>query len=169
MERSKRRGSTMLEFTLVGIPAVFLLISIFEISRGMWAYHTMTRAVNVGARYASLHGQGCSSTGYNCGITVGDVANKIITAAPGISPDALTLTLASAVSGTVTCSPLSNCLNNATPWPPATSGENEPGKEILITGQYTFRSALAMVAPGSSPVNFAAANLGASSRQVIQF
>ena len=169
MERSKHRGSVLLEFTLVGIPALFLLISIFEISRGMWAYHTMTRAVNVGARYASLHGQGCSRTGYHCGITVGDVANKIAAAAPGISPSALTVTLTSAVSGTVTCNPLSNCLTDATPWPPATSGENEPGKEILITGQYMFRSALAMVAPGSSPDSFAATNLGATSRQLIQF
>ena len=74
----------MLEFTLVGIPSLFLLISIFEISRGMWTYHTLTRAVNVGVRYASLHGQGCSSNGYSCGITVRDVAGKIAAAAPGL-------------------------------------------------------------------------------------
>lgn len=159
----------MLEFTLVGIPSLFLLISIFEISRGMWTYHTLTRAVNVGARYASLHGQGCSSNGYSCGITVGDVAGKIAAAAPGLPASLLTVTLTSAVSGTVTCSPLSNCLTDTTSWPPATGRENAPGKEIVIAGQYTFRSALSMVVPGSSPVSFSTVNLAAQSRQVIQF
>lgn len=166
---SKTRGSSMLEFTLVGIPALFLLISIFEISRGMWAYHTLTTAVNVAARYASLHGQGCSATGYTCGIAVEDVANKIAATAPGFSPNDLNVTLTSAVSGTVTCRPLSSCQTNTTPWPPAASGENAPGQEIVITGQYLFRSALAMVVPGSAPVSFSSVNLGASSRQVIQF
>lgn len=159
----------MLEFTLVGIPALFLLISIFEISRGMWSYDSLAAAVNAGARYASLHGQGCSSAGYHCGIAVQDVAAKIAASAPGIRPSDLTVTLTSAVSGTITCSPLSSCLTNTTPWPPATSQENAPGKEIVIAGQYTFRSALAMVVPASTPVQFAATNLISSSRQVIQF
>ncbi len=167
--RSLKRGSSLVEFTLVGIPALFLLISIFEISRGMWAYHTLAIAVNVGARYASLHGQGCQSPGYHCGIAVQDVAGKIAAAAPGISPALLSVTLTSAASGTVNCVPLSTCLNNTTAWPPAVSHENSPGKEIVVTGQYTFRSALAMVVPGARPVNFSTVNLGASSRQVIQF
>jgi Flp pilus assembly protein TadG len=38
-----RRGSSILEFVLVGIPIIFVLISLFEISRGMWTYHTMGR------------------------------------------------------------------------------------------------------------------------------
>ena len=135
----------------------------------MWTYHSLAIGINAGARYASLHGQGCSSTGYSCGIAVQDIANKIAAAAPGIPPYAVTVTLTSAVSGTVTCNPLSSCFNNTTAWPPSTSQENAPGKEIVITGQYTFRSALAMVVPGSTPVNFATVNLAASSRQVIQF
>lgn len=168
-KRKRTAGSTILEFTLVGIPLIFLLISIFEISRGMWVYHTLAAAINTGARYASLHGQGCSQNGYNCAIEVKDVAAKIAASAPGLSADALTVTLTSAASGTVTCNPLSSCLANAAAWPPAVSHENAPGAEILITGSYLFRSALAMVVPGSSPIAFAATNLGASSRQVIQF
>lgn len=159
----------MLEFTLVGIPALFLLISIFEISRGMWTYDSLAAAINAGARYASLHGQGCSSTGYHCGIAVQDIAGKIASSAPGIRASDVTVTLTSAVSGTITCNPLSSCLTNSTPWPPAASQENAPGKEIVIAGQYTFRSALAMVVPASAPVQFAVTNLNASSRQVIQF
>jgi Flp pilus assembly protein TadG len=169
MATHSKKGSATLEFTLVGIPALFLLISIFEISRGMWTYDSLSAAVNAGARYASLHGQGCSATGYQCGIAVEDVARKIAASAPGILPSDLTVTLTSAVSGTITCSPLSSCLTNTTPWPPAASHENAPGKEILVAGQYTFRSALAMVVPASAPVQFAVTHLSASSRQVIQF
>ena len=32
--------------TLVGIPIIFTLICVFEISRGMWIYHTLAYAVN---------------------------------------------------------------------------------------------------------------------------
>jgi len=167
--RVRTRGSSILEFTLVGIPSLFLLISIFEISRGMWAYHTLAKAVNVGARYASLHGQGCSTNGYRGGIAVQDVAGKIAAAAPGIPASTIAVTLTSAVSGPVTCNPLSTCLTDSTAWPPAASNENAPGQEIVITGQFMFRSALAMVIPGSRPVSFSATNLSASSRQVIQF
>ena len=39
--RNRERGTTLLEFTLVGIPLIFLLISTVEISRGMWQYHTL--------------------------------------------------------------------------------------------------------------------------------
>ena len=35
MRRARSRGNTMVEFTLVGIPIMFALISVFEISRAM--------------------------------------------------------------------------------------------------------------------------------------
>lgn len=164
-----RRGSVILEFTLVGIPCLFALVSIFEISRGMWVYHTLSEAVDVGARYASLHGQGCSSAGYHCGIAVQDVAAKIAAAANGVPATVFSVTLTSAASGAVVCSPLSSCLANASAWPPSVSNENAPGKEIVVSAQYTFRSALAMFIPGTSPVNFAITHFSAASRQVIQF
>ena len=56
-----RRGSSILEFVLVGIPIIFVLISLFEISRGMWTYHTMAYAVREGVCYATVHGKGCAS------------------------------------------------------------------------------------------------------------
>ncbi len=170
MFRSNRvRGSSILEFTLVGIPAIFLLISIFEVSRGMWIYHTLASAVNAGARYASLHGQGCSSAGYNCGVAVQDIAGKIAAEVPGIPPADVSVTLTSTASGTVTCTPLSSCLTNTASWPPSVANENAPGQEIVIGARYTFRSALAMFFPGVSPVKFAVTNFTAASRQIIQF
>ena len=56
-QRNLEKGSSMVEFALVGIPLIFILISIFEISRGMWMYETVAHAVREGARYAAVHGQ----------------------------------------------------------------------------------------------------------------
>jgi hypothetical protein len=156
----------MVEFTLYGIPAVFLLISIVEISRGMWTYHNLNYGLNVGARYVSLHGSGCTTSPYSCGIKVQDVANRIASATMGIPSDAMNVTLTSN-AGSKPCNPLSSCQTDTTAWPPASA--NAPGNEILITGTYTFRSALSMFFPGSSPVQFAVTKLNASSRQVIQW
>ena len=57
--RRRRRGATMLEMTLVGIPTIFILISIFEISRGIWMYETLAYAAKAGVRFASVHGADC--------------------------------------------------------------------------------------------------------------
>jgi Flp pilus assembly protein TadG len=59
--RNRRRGSSTLEFTLVGIPIIFVLISTFEMARGMWNYHTIAYAVKEGTRFASVHGIDCST------------------------------------------------------------------------------------------------------------
>jgi hypothetical protein len=66
----------MLEFVLIGIPVIFVLISIFEIARGMWTYHTMAYAVREGVRYASVHGKGCASPN-TCQVTIGQITSVI--------------------------------------------------------------------------------------------
>src|ERR1700691_3435129 len=87
--RRRRRGATMVEMTLVGIPTIFILISIFEISRGIWMYETLANAAKAGVRYATVHGADCVTSGssgtfnefggiYNaCTVTAGGVANVI--------------------------------------------------------------------------------------------
>ena len=79
--RSGERGASTIEMTLVGIPLMFVLISIFEISRGMWTYHTMATAVREATRYAMVHGQNCVYTPptitNNCAITVGNLATRL--------------------------------------------------------------------------------------------
>jgi hypothetical protein len=94
-----RRGQTMLEFTLVGIPLMFVLISIFEISRGMWTYHTMAFAVKDGVRFASVHGINCiNTTGSggsdpnNCATTIAVIAQKIRDAGVIFDPTQTALT-----------------------------------------------------------------------------
>ena len=48
--RKRSRGATILEFSLVGIGLIFVILSFFEVSRGMWTYQTLAYAVREGER-----------------------------------------------------------------------------------------------------------------------
>src|SRR5262245_28652088 len=164
--RKHQRGSTLLEFTLIGIPLLFTIISTFEIARGMWIYQTLAFAVKDGAKYASVHGNSCSTSGNSCSITVADMAARIKTSGSGLLPDELSFTLTDS-GGSINCATLSACLTNATAWPTAAGGV--AGSSISITARYAFVSSLAMFWPGHEPVRFATVNLPASARATIQF
>lgn len=180
-----RRGQTMLEFTLVGIPLMFVLISIFEISRGMWMYHTMAFAVKDGVRFASVHGINCiNTTGSGgsdpntCATTIAVIAQKIRDAGVIFDPTQATLTFFPGDGGgtSTTCKMVggggTDCPQLTTnAWPPSGAGDlNAMGKPIRIDVTAPFRSALAMFWPGSSPIhNFGTFNLGASSTDYIQY
>jgi Flp pilus assembly protein TadG len=49
------KGSAIVEFTLVAIPLIFIQISIVEICRGMWDYHSLAQAVKVPRAGARRH------------------------------------------------------------------------------------------------------------------
>jgi hypothetical protein len=147
MPRRSGRGNATIEFTLVGIPLVFVLISTIEMARGMWIYHTLAYAVKEGTRYAVTRGQNNpTQTMYQ------DVCHVIAQAGTGLLPEDLTLSFTSA-SGT---SPLytANSCPSTTPWPPGNNAgviDNQPGQTISITGYYPFVSALSMFWPGAGP------------------
>jgi Flp pilus assembly protein TadG len=156
----------MVEFTLVAIPIIFVVISIFEMSRGMWNYHTLDQAVKVGARYASLHGHECTQDGNNCAATVQQIAQQIASAAVGL-PQNVVVTLTSATAANQVQCILSTCLTNTTVWPP--TPDNQDGLDIEVSATYPFRSAISMFWPGSHPMAFAAGDFPAYSRQTIQY
>jgi Flp pilus assembly protein TadG len=159
----KERGSAMLEFTLVGILLLFVLISTFEIARGMWTYHTLAYAAREGTRYASMHGKGCASPN-TCQITVGQIASLIESAGPGMDPNNTTLTLTPA-SGSATSDTIANLLSNSTTWPPAAA--SAPGKNVQISLNYPFQTFLAILwQPGAGSQVF---HLAASSEEPIQY
>src|SRR6185295_9073071 len=80
-----RRGSAMIEFTLVGIGLIFVLISIAEMSRGMWVYHTLAHVAKEGNRYAIVHGRNCEVlTGCQPYITRQALAQKMQYAGVGL-------------------------------------------------------------------------------------
>jgi Flp pilus assembly protein TadG len=177
--RRRERGATTIEMTFVGIPLILTLVSIFEISRGMWIYSTLAYAVKDGVRYASVHGVNCVNNPpgvtNSCEIHISDVATTIQNAGVGLDPATTTLTFTPAVSGTpCTLGPASTsgtCLSlTSTVWPPTTGNENNVGQPIQINIVTPFHSALAMFWPGSTkPVTFTLVNLGASSTNNIQF
>ena len=172
--RKNSQGSSLIEFTLVGIPLIFILISTFEMGRGMWAYGTLAAAVREGTRFAVVHGQDCATAPNNCQVTVAQIAQRIQNMGVGLLPDQLNFTLSSATR-TVACNPLQSCLANTTCFPTAAdcSGTVDfsatPGMPVTIDATYPFQSAIAMFWPGNAPIVFGVHTFRASSRETIQF
>jgi Flp pilus assembly protein TadG len=172
MSTSRRRrtaGAGILEFTLVGIPLIFVLISTFEMARGMWMYHTLAAGIKAGVRYAGVHGQNCGVPPNTCTVTISQIATKIQTAGPGLSSD-VTLAFTDNSGSTTTCA-LATCISSYTTaaWPVST--QNAPGLKIKIKGIYAWRSALAMFWPGAGGAwgPSGIVNLSAVSKDNIQF
>jgi len=149
--RRKSLGNATLEFTLVGIPLVFVLISTIEMARGMWIYHTLAFAVREGVRYTIVRGQ--NSLVHP---TYADVCNTIVKAGPGLIPADLNLTFTTQVgvqkpdgkSASVSTGPYqaNSCAGGT--WPPL-GLSNQPGQVVGISATYPFQSAIAMFWPGA--------------------
>ena len=168
--RVRTAGAGVLEFTLVGIPMIFLLISTFEMSRGMWMYHTLAAGVKEGVRYSIVHGQNCTISPNTCGATISTIATKIKTSGTGLPASDVTLYFTDASGGTTTCT-LANCIANYTTsyWPNSTN--NAPGLKVKISGIYPFKSTLVMFWPGSGGAlgPSGTVNLSAMSMESIQY
>jgi Flp pilus assembly protein TadG len=178
--RRKRLGQTLVEFTFVGIPMLFVLISIFEISRGMWIYHTLSYSVKAGIRYAIVHGINCATTTdnpNNCLVqmgpatTAGTIAYVIRQAGIGLDPATTTITFFSVGSASTSCTLASSSCTGV--WPPydatGATSLDAVGSLVRIDITTPFKSALAMLWPGAKPVSFASGTLGATSQDYIQF
>jgi Flp pilus assembly protein TadG len=182
--RHRSLGQSLVEFTLVGIPIVFVLISIFEISRGMWMFHTLAYAAKAGIRYATVHGFNCTQSPNACSVTIGPYSNNtadcttvppssnltlatvIWCAGVGLDPDTTQLTFTDGLGVKTTCY-LSACTATPNPWPPASA--NLVGYTISVQITAPFKSALAMFWPGARPVSFTQTLFPASSSDTIKF
>ena len=165
--RPGTKGVAILEFSLIGIGLIFVVISFFEVARGMWIYHTMAYAVREGARYASVHGKNCAAPA-SCLVTVSQIAAVVKSAGPGLDPDNTTLTLTPA-AGSATTDTITNLLGNTgTDWPPVAG--YAPGQPVKISATYPFRTFLALFWMGQRTLNDSQTfQLGASSTELIQF
>ena len=169
----RQRGNTTLEMTLIGIPLIFILISIFEISRGMWNYHTVAYAAKEGVRYAIVHGQNCGAVGpiaNTCLKKAQDIATVIKNAGVGLNPDQTKLTFKSAGNPDVNAVTLKNCVNGVgncgNNWPVA----NAVGTIIEIDINTEFHSMASLFWPGAGKgISFAATKFYASSQDRVQF
>jgi hypothetical protein len=163
----RRRGNATIEFTLVGIPLLCVLISTFEMARGMWLYHTLAYAVKEGARYAAVRGQNSPNQVPLGGVGVAPaipICAYIMQQGPGLVPSQVTFTFHSATQADISIN-AQECINNQTTatqtvWPPGgkflspqTSGgntivDNQAGQVISINASFTFQSSILMFWPG---------------------
>lgn len=183
LERKKdgRRGASLIEFTLVGIPIIFLLISVFEISRGMWLYQTAAHASREAARYIVVHGSNCKDDTDPCGRTVSEIAQELKFHLVGLDPNEVELTLRAGCSDggamRVACATnetkatLQTYLSNTdtTHWPGAT-GASLSLFFVEVEIEFPFRSAIAMFWPGAGRgQSFGTVPMFAASREMFQF
>jgi hypothetical protein len=165
-KQSGRKGQALLEFTLTAIPMIFLLISVEEMSRGMWIYTTLAHTVKEATRYGIVHGADCAQADSSCPVTLGQVATRIQQAGQGLDPSRLNIVLQTS-NGTQNCTPLNSCLSSATTWPAAP--DNSVGLPITVSATYPFNSALAMFIPQVGSMSFSAMNFSASSKEEIRY
>ena len=167
--RKQQSGVALVEFTLAGIALIFLLICTFHLSIAMWNYHTLTYAVHETTRYACVKGVNCTKPGNTFSITVGNIATKVQTLAIGLQGPQLSMTLTTDSGAQTSCSPLSNCLNSTTVWPPGTNTDNAVGKKISISAIYQYQSPMLFFWPGQTVQKFGSVWLPANSTQTIMF
>lgn len=161
----RRSGQSLVEFTLMGIPMVFVTISVIYMSIGMWQFFSLAYASEMTARYVSLHGATCSQNGNTCTITVGNVATFFAAQAMALDTSKVIVKMTDG-SGTTTCNPVSNCTSTSTQFP--NTGNNSVGSDITITATYGVKSPLAMFWPPN--IDWAHDyTVGALSRQRIMF
>jgi Flp pilus assembly protein TadG len=166
-KRRRSKGSTVLEFALVGVPMIFTFISIVEMGRAMWTYQTLAYASNETNRYIAVHGTHCGSGSNNCKLTIGNVATTAEGYAIGLNTGTLNMTLTSP-STTQNCNPVSSCTSNGSAWPPA--ADSTVGTVIQVRLQYQFYSAIAMLWPSAGKgAIYGTYNMGAYSKQRVLF
>jgi hypothetical protein len=172
--RQHQGGNAVIEFTLVGIPMMFVLISIFEMSRGMWMYQTLSAGVKAASRYSIVHGRNCDIAPNACPSTVQSVATALRNNGPGLLPEEVMVTLSTVTAGgaptggtQISSTSLQTLLTDTRRWPD--SPGNDPGMMVSITATVPFRSALAFFWPGSGGFTFGAILLGSSTAEAIQF
>ena len=149
IRRPSETGNAMIEFTLVGIPLIFILLATFEMARGMWLYNTAAHAVREGARFAAVHGEDCSTAPNKCWVTVGDVAAVIRAAGVGLDPADFWVALITTAPNTVpavTYTTLSTLLTNGSTF--AADATGAAGNDVTVAGIYHFRTALTALFPG---------------------
>jgi Flp pilus assembly protein TadG len=154
--RRRQGGSAILEFTLTGIPLIFVWINIVQMSLGMWHYHTLQYAIKQAGAYVAVHG---SNGGY-CQTNlcrVQDAAAVMAQYAIGMPQSSIQMTFTPITSsinhttqGTAIPCQLDTCQTTATLFP-------NGNPEFEIRAEYQFNNALGMVAAGgggSGPIKF---------------
>jgi len=159
----------MVEFTIAGIAGATLIFSIVQLGLVMWNYHTLAYAVHETNRYIASHGRSCTTNGNTCGITVGDIANKLKTYAVGIPDKQMSMTLTSQSGTVVPCTTVASCETNTTQWPPVAGLDNNPGNYTKITAKTQLNVAILALWFGATAKTASTITLPATSNIPIMF
>jgi Flp pilus assembly protein TadG len=173
-KRFSIRGGSFLEFVFVGVPLIFVLISIFEISRGIWVYNSLSHGVKEGTRFAVVHGNNCSVAPNACTVTAGQICQTILDMAPGLVPAQVVNVRLASRTRTLTFATLPLCIASGTVFPSQTAPTSpdvggDRGAPVTITARYQFDSALAFFWTGTSGFTFGRLYLAASAEEPIRY
>lgn len=163
---NKRRGNALIEFTLLGIPMIFILVSIVSMSIDAWAYQNLAWAVDQTARYATLHGTTCTENGNSCAINIGSMATYFINTASALDAGSVSVSFTDG-SGTTTCNPVNSCKTSITTFP--NSSYNSTGSDVKVAATYTLSNPIALFWPSGGSMASSNFTVGATSRQSIEF
>jgi Flp pilus assembly protein TadG len=164
---ARRRGSSLIEFTLVGIPAIIICTSVMTCAIDMWQYYTLSYAVDQTARYAALHGDTCSAGSNACTITRADVGTYFQNQAIALTVSSTTIVLYDG-SSNVTCNPVNSCPASSSRFP--SIGHNVPGTDaITVTATYPLINPIFMFWPGARSATATSFTVGATSSQPVVF
>ena len=166
IENRRRRGSALLEFTLLGVPVIFLITSVVSCSIDMWQFYTMEFAVESTARYIAVHGATCSANGNTCTIKVQDVATFFEGQSPALNTSKVNVTLTDG-SGSTNCNPVTSCAATAAQFPAAAN--NAVSSDITVKATYPLTNPIAMFWPGTAGMRGANFTVGATSKQRILY
>lgn len=161
-----RRGNALVEFTLVGIPLLFLTLSVFSVSIDMWEFHELPYAVEMTARYAATHGQGCTQGTNTCRITVANMVTYFEGQNISLLPSLVSVTFTDG-SGATSCAPITNCASSSATFP--NTSYNAPGQDIKVYATYTLKNPVAFFWPGSQGGVWQDFTVSATSRQRVLF
>ena len=172
--KQRRSGSSMLEFTLVAIPVIFLLVGIFELARGMWIYNSVAHGVKEATRFAIVHGNNCSYSPNSCTVTIGQICGILQFHAAGLPTGQVVNVTLQRETSIHTFTDLTGCLASTEKFPSQVPGGalnsgGDQGRWVEIRAAYRFNSALAFYWTGKSGFTFGRFDLGAVSRERIQY
>jgi Flp pilus assembly protein TadG len=113
--RTRERGTTMLEFTVIAVLLLTLVFGIIDFGRALYTYHCISYAAHAATRWASVRGSNCTDSG--CPATPTTIQNYV--------QQQLAIGIANPTSITVN-----------TTWQ---SGNNIPGNWVRVQVQYNFQ------------------------------
>ncbi len=173
-EKNRRRGSAILEFTLAGLPMLFMLVATFELARGMWVYHTVSGAAREGAHYATRHANQCTQHGNTCAATLQSIGQAITQFGMGVIPADTVVILSGSSAPTIGPIGLDSMLTSTQYWPTISATQpsypgGKIGEDLQVEIRYRFQSAIVVFFPGSADARIPTFWMSAASREAIQF